>query len=132
MTHTTAVRLMTSAAVLQCYIAMLQGTPCSRQPAISPCWHHNLIISQSLVRLLRFSVSAALQGNRITQGISCADVADVCVKSLHDPAARNKAFEVCYEYTPESGLEMYELVAHLPDKSNNYLGPALSTLQKNT
>lgn len=72
------------------------------------------------------------QGNRITQGISCADVADVCVKSLHDPAARNKAFEVCYEYTPESGLEMYELVAHLPDKSNNYLGPALSTLQKNT
>ena len=73
-----------------------------------------------------------LQGNRITQGISCADVADVCVKSLHDTAARNKTFEVCYEYTPERGLEMYELVAHLPDKSNNYLGPALAGLQKNT
>lgn len=72
------------------------------------------------------------QGNRITQGISCADVADVCVKSLHDTAARNKTFEVCYEYTPEKGLEMYELVAHLPDKSNNYLGPALAGLQKNT
>lgn len=73
-----------------------------------------------------------LQGNRITQGISCADVADVCVKSLHDTAARNKTFEVCYEYTPERGLEMYELVAHLPDKSNNYLGPALAGLRKNT
>ncbi|KAL3155322.1 hypothetical protein ABBQ38_010886 [Trebouxia sp. C0009 RCD-2024] len=72
------------------------------------------------------------QGNRITQGISCADVADVCVKSLHDTAARNKTFEVCYEYTPEKGLEMYELVAHLPDKSNNYLGPALAGLRKNT
>lgn len=72
------------------------------------------------------------QGNRITQGISCADVADVCVKSLHDTAARNKTFEVCYEYTPERGLEMYELVAHLPDKSNNYLGPALAGLRKNT
>lgn len=75
---------------------------------------------------------ASVQGNRITQGISCADVADVCVKSLHDPAARNKTFEVCYEYTPEKGLEMYELVAHLPGKSNNYLGPALASLQKNT
>ena len=37
------------------------------------------------------------QGGRITQGISCADVADVCLKSLHDQAARNKAFDVCYE-----------------------------------
>ena len=74
----------------------------------------------------------SLQGNRITQGISCADVADVCIKSLHALSARNKTFEVCYEYTPESGLEMYELVAHLPAKSNNYLAPALSNLQKNT
>lgn len=72
------------------------------------------------------------QGNRITQGISYADVADVCLKALHDPLARNKAFEVCYEYTPEAGLEMYELVAHLPDKANNYLSPALATLEKNT
>ncbi|KAK9808907.1 hypothetical protein WJX72_006181 [[Myrmecia] bisecta] len=72
------------------------------------------------------------QGERITQGISCADVADVCLKALHDPLARNKTFEVCYEYTPEAGLAMYELVAHLPDKANNYLGPALATLEKNT
>ena len=35
-----------------------------------------------------------MQGERITQGISCADVADVCLKALHDPAARNKTFEV--------------------------------------
>lgn len=34
------------------------------------------------------------QGNRITQGISCADVADVCLKALHNPEARNKTFEV--------------------------------------
>ena len=77
-------------------------------------------------------LSCVLQGNRITEGISCADVADVCLKALHDPAAHNKTFEVCYEYTPQAGLDMYELVAHLPDKSNNYLGPALQTLQKNT
>ena len=37
------------------------------------------------------------QGGRITQGISVADVADVCLKSLHDAAARNKSFDVCYE-----------------------------------
>ena len=42
------------------------------------------------------------------------------------------AAQVCYEYTPEAGLEMYELVAHLPDKANNYLGPALAVLEKNT
>ena len=77
-------------------------------------------------------VFCVLQGNRITESISCADVADVCLKALHDPAAHNKTFEVCYEYTPQAGLDMYELVAHLPDKSNNYLGPALRTLQKNT
>ena len=34
------------------------------------------------------------QGNRISQAISCADVADVCLKALHNPEARNKTFEV--------------------------------------
>lgn len=34
------------------------------------------------------------QGNRISQGIACADVADVCLKALHDTLARNKTFEV--------------------------------------
>ncbi|GAB4821141.1 hypothetical protein N2152v2_008187 [Parachlorella kessleri] len=72
------------------------------------------------------------QGGRIREGISCADVADVCLKALHDPLARNKTFEVCWEYTPEEGLEQYELVAHLPDKSNNYLSPALASLRSNT
>ncbi|CAI5525086.1 unnamed protein product [Closterium sp. Naga37s-1] len=70
------------------------------------------------------------QGNRITQAISCADVADVCVKALHDPTARNKSFDICYEYTDNAGL--YELVAHLPDRANNYLTPALAQLEKNT
>ncbi|GAB4851198.1 hypothetical protein Ancab_030492 [Ancistrocladus abbreviatus] len=72
------------------------------------------------------------QGNRISQGISCADVADICVKALHDSTARNKSFDVCYEYGAEQGNELYELVAHLPDKANNYLTPALSILEKNT
>ncbi|GMN19223.1 hypothetical protein TIFTF001_043015 [Ficus carica] len=72
------------------------------------------------------------QGNRISQGISCADVADICVKALHDSTARNKSFDVCYEYVAERGKELFELVAHLPDKANNYLTPALSVLEKNT
>ncbi|TVU33493.1 hypothetical protein EJB05_25316 [Eragrostis curvula] len=72
------------------------------------------------------------QGNRISQGISCADVADICVKALHDSTARNKSFDVCYEHVSEQGNELYELVAHLPDKANNYLAPALSVLEKNT
>ncbi|XP_057813208.2 protein HIGH CHLOROPHYLL FLUORESCENCE PHENOTYPE 173, chloroplastic isoform X2 [Cryptomeria japonica] len=72
------------------------------------------------------------QGNRISQGISCADVADICVKALHDSTARNKSFDVCYEYVAEQGQGLYELVAHLPDKSNNYLTPALAVLEKNT
>ncbi|KAL5072256.1 hypothetical protein RYX36_011240 [Vicia faba] len=72
------------------------------------------------------------QGNRISRGISCADVADICVKALHDSTARNKSFDVCYEYVAEDGKELYELVAHLPDKANNYLTPALSVLEKNT
>ena len=54
------------------------------------------------------------------------------MQALHDPVARNKTFEVCAEYAAASGLEMYELVAHLPDKNNNYLSPALATLEKNT
>ncbi|KAL4433778.1 hypothetical protein ABPG75_000219 [Micractinium tetrahymenae] len=72
------------------------------------------------------------QGNRITQGISCADVADICLKAINNPEARNKTFEVCFEYEPEEGLEFYELISHLPDKSNSYLTPALSPLTKNT
>lgn len=32
----------------------------------------------------------------------------------------------------EDDDEVYELVAHVPDKSTNYLGTALANLQKNT
>jgi hypothetical protein len=71
------------------------------------------------------------QGGRITEGIACADVADVCLKALHDAEARNTSFDVCHEYVPADGSR-YELVAHLPDKSNSYLSPALSVLEKNT
>lgn len=70
-------------------------------------------------------------GGRISQNISCADVADVCLKGLHDPTARNKSFDVCQEYISDEG-SLYELIAHLPDKSNNYLTSALSRLDSNT
>lgn len=46
--------------------------------------------------------------------------------------ARNKTFDVCYEYQPDEGLQMYELVASIPSKGKNYLAPALANLQKNT
>lgn len=72
------------------------------------------------------------QGNRITQNISCADVADVCLRSLHESAARNITFEVCYEYTAEEKGEagLYELVAHLPRKGTDYLALGLSALEQ--
>ena len=38
-----------------------------------------------------------LQGERITQGVSYADVSDICLRALHDKAARNRTFEVCYK-----------------------------------
>lgn len=43
------------------------------------------------------------------------------------------SFEVCYEATAEEMGQtgMYELVAHLPDKSTNYLSLALSSLEPN-
>ena len=72
------------------------------------------------------------QGNRITEKVACADVADICLKALHDGLARNKTFEVCWEYTPEEGLESWDLLCHFPDKSTGYLAQALSPLQKNT
>jgi hypothetical protein len=39
-------------------------------------------------------LSLASFSSLILQSISCADVADVCVKALHDGTARNKSFEV--------------------------------------
>ncbi|KAE7997532.1 hypothetical protein FH972_002159 [Carpinus fangiana] len=59
-------------------------------------------------------------------------IKELLTKALHDSTARNKSFDVCYEYVAEQGRELYELVAHLPDKANNYLTPALSALEKNT
>jgi hypothetical protein len=72
------------------------------------------------------------QGERVTQSVSAADVADICLRALHEPEARNKSFDVCYEYTPDEGLQLYELVASIPGQSANYLAPALSPLAKNT
>ncbi|CAN6442872.1 unnamed protein product [Victoria cruziana] len=44
------------------------------------------------------------QGNRISQGISCADVADICVKALHDTTARNKSFDVSNRFSLQKAL----------------------------
>lgn len=30
------------------------------------------------------------QGDRVDQAVSAADVADICLRSLHDPEARNR------------------------------------------
>ena len=70
------------------------------------------------------------QGGRITEGIAIADVADVCLRAMHEAEARNTTFEVCHEYS--GGDSRYELVAHLPVASGNYLQPALVGLEKNT
>jgi hypothetical protein len=72
------------------------------------------------------------QGDRIGQSISAADVADICLRALHEPQARNKTFDVCYEFQSDEGLQLYELVASIPSTGSNYLASALSTLQKNT
>jgi uncharacterized protein YbjT (DUF2867 family) len=66
------------------------------------------------------------------QPVSAADVADVCLRALHEPAARNKTFDLSYEYRPEDGASLFELVASVPGKGGDYLAPALSVLQKNT
>ena len=73
------------------------------------------------------------QGNRITMPISCADVADVCLRALHDEQARNKSFDVCYEYGNATGVDGgYEKIAQVTGANDNYLTPALAVLEKNT
>ena len=71
------------------------------------------------------------QTERINTPISCADVADVCVKAMHDEQARNRSFDVGYEY--EATESEYELVTQVKSsKSGNYLTPALESLERNT
>jgi hypothetical protein len=65
--------------------------------------------------------------------ISCADVADVCLRALHDEQARNKSFDVCYEYGNAAGVDGgYEKIAQVSGTNDNYLTPALAVLEKNT
>lgn len=76
-------------------------------------------------------------GESVSGGaISCADVADVCIRCLHDEAAFNKTFEVSQEVVSKKNEEMYELVATQPVdqrvQQNSSLAPALSRLEKNT
>ncbi|EFJ50271.1 hypothetical protein VOLCADRAFT_58555 [Volvox carteri f. nagariensis] len=72
------------------------------------------------------------QGDRITESIAAADVADICLRALHEPEGRNKTFDVCYEYQVDEDNALYELVAHVPDKRNNYLKAAVASLARNT
>eukprot|EP00798_Chlamydomonas_sp_ICE-L_P007042 gene7042-138_t len=73
------------------------------------------------------------QGDRIEQSISAADVADIALRALHEPEARNKTFDVCYEYQADEDMALYELVANVAvKKSDSYLKTAVSTLAKNT
>ena len=76
------------------------------------------------------------QGDRITEAIGAADVADICLRSLHEPAARNKTFDVCYEIQSSDDMGMYEVVAHVPTEDraggSSYLSAAVSSLAKNT
>ena len=67
----------------------------------------------------------------LLQGIGYADVADVCLRALHASEAVNKTFEVCYENVADDSAMEYELVAHMPDKSN-FLKDALDGLERNT
>lgn len=55
-----------------------------------------------------------------------------CSVDIDTLQARNKTFDVCYEYQPDEGLQLYELVASIPSSRGNYLSAALSSLQKNT
>ena len=69
------------------------------------------------------------QGSRLSGSISSADVADVCIRCLHNGEARNKTFEVSNE-SDDSASE-FELVVHFPDKSD-YVTAAVQGLEKNT
>jgi len=73
------------------------------------------------------------QGDRVSQPVSAADVADICLRALHEPAAVNKTFDVCYELPADaSGDSLFELVSSVPDKSGQYLADAAKLLTKNT
>ena len=73
------------------------------------------------------------QSGRVRNSIGTADVADVVVRSLHEEKAVNKSFEVCYEQKSDlpTGLDSYELVAHLSSLETDYLKPALEPLERN-
>ena len=74
-------------------------------------------------------------GQNVAGSISYADVADVCIRTLHDQEAYNKTFEVSAESLNQANDEMYELIGVLPDRtisSSKSLAPALARLEKNT
>ena len=50
---------------------------------------------------------------------------------MHDEQARNRSFDVGYEY--ESTESEYELITQVKSSKNgNYLTPALESLERNT
>lgn len=53
-----------------------------------------MILTFELASRLLPSVASDVISCCFMQGISCVDVADICVKALHDLTARNKSFDV--------------------------------------
>lgn len=75
------------------------------------------------------------QSGRLGGDIAAADVADVCLRALHDGGARNTSFDVAREPPGQAGAAAYELVAQVASPAlggGNYLAPALAQLEKNT
>ena len=70
------------------------------------------------------------EGGPVGGTVSSADIADVCVNSLHNGASVNKTFDVSFEASASS--DEFELVAHIPDKNSDYVASALGELEKNT
>ena len=92
------------------------------------CSRHELLFSAHWRTVIEISPTRL----PMLQGIGYADVADVCLRGLHEPSAVNKTFELCYEFEQTEEEAMYELVAHFPTAETNYLIPALSGLERNT
>ena len=129
-----------------------QGAACERSSRLSrdSSPHYHPIIHHAITRFTTQMWPAGLlvdepggykalvfdQGDRISQPISAADVADICLRSLHEPAARSKTFDVCYEASSVEGEALYELVSSAPAPASaggsSYLAAAAAMLAKNT
>jgi hypothetical protein len=56
------------------------------------------------------------------QGISCADVADICVKALHDSTARNKSFDVGLKFDKSDCVKLLSSFSWVLNIESNFAG----------